>query len=274
MAAASATRTRSRTVAGRREGEQTRGHIFPGGHSHSLQQRDRPPTAVSFAGDHDNEDQHHRQQAPLGKDAASFNGSDDGSNENHPSTSAALREHAAGGGEREAASNQRNWVDHIGLESAGVRTNGQQQMVIDQGRGKSLSQPIIAAATAAAAAAAGKPTSFSVKMNDIMNHNSATAVGRAVRMPDQLHRDDRAQGGDEDDGLAIQRGHWLSSPAARGHGDAEQRSGVTGEEMVPPDQAYMHSLGYGNLGSVLKILLDRRSALEVGDGIGISKQAR
>lgn len=45
----------------------------------------------------------------------------------------------------------------------------------------------------------------------------------------------------------------------------ERRDGVDGERQLrePPDEAYMHSLGYGNLSSVLPILLGRRGALEV-----------
>ncbi|CAM9522014.1 unnamed protein product, partial [Ectocarpus sp. 8 AP-2014] len=133
----------------------------------------------------------------------------------------------------------------------------------------------VGAGNNAAATAAGKRNSFSVNMGDIMSH-VAVKDGRSYR--GGVGGGASGSIGGEDPGLEFshdssrQKHEGLVTdrlppppPAsARGSGGSEM-AGVEvggGVEDRLPDQAYLHSLGYGNLGSVLPILLDRRSALE------------
>eukprot|EP00903_Cladosiphon_okamuranus_P021359 g19629.t1 len=233
-------------AAGRRERERASDHIFPGTSSEQLE--------------HD--------QAPLDGENGSFadGGGDGGGNgggidaRNYPSSTVAdLRSYAAGEEEGDADSNHRlgNRVENTGLEnSKSIRQ--QQQRSADAFPGRI--EP--------AAAAAGKQNSSPVNMGDIINMNHvgtkdarayATTADRSLGgMPEEYAHNGR--GDDGEDVVEHDR-----SPAARALArDSEMArcGGVGRGEEEAPDQAYIHSLAYGNLGSILPILLDRRSALE------------
>lgn len=243
-------------AAGRRDREQSSDHIFA----------DPSPQPRRGA----------REQIPLDANDGSFDGGGGGGTDarNHPrSTVADLRDYAAGeceGEEEEegyAVSNHRSWVDNIGSENAAGRTSSRENQHPHQRKFDALQGRV-----EPAAAAAGKQNYSPVNMNDIMHHvaakdaraYSATAGRSGGGMPEEHAQDERAQdvnGGDDDGGGVAEQDR---SPAARAlTSDSEARGGGGGGGEDPPDQAYMHSLAYGNLGSVLPILLDRRSALEV-----------
>lgn len=236
-------------AAGRSEREQASDHIFP---RPSSQQRQ-----------HEQE----QEQSPLDEKNGSFDGDGGGDADarHRPrSTVAALRDYAAGEQEEDADSNHRSWVDNIGLEDAtGRMSTLQQQRKLNAFQGR----------VEPAAAAAGKQNSSPVNMSHIMSHVAAkdaraysATAGRS--MPEEYAYDEHAQDGDgvggngDDDGDGD--GGQGRSPAARAlTRDSEMARGARGGEEDPPDQVYIHSLAYGNLGSILPILLDRRSALEV-----------
>ena len=122
-------------------------------------------------------------------------------------------------------------------------------------------------------AAAGTRNYFAVNMTDIFNHGTpcrdqqtyaarhgcvhapepAAGAAHSVGTPTELAREHGGQGGTGDARSLAARALVLDAGVARE------------DEAKPPDEAYMHSLGYGNLGSLLPILLDRRAALEVSD---------
>lgn len=234
-------------AAGRSGRERASDHIFP---SPSPRQRDQ---------------EQGQEDAPLDEKSGSYdNGGDDA--RNYPrSTVADLRGYAAGEQEGDADSNHRNWVDNIGLENATGRANTLQQLQQQQ-------QPkldAIQGRAEPAAAAAGKQTSAPVNMGHIMSHVAAKDAraysatgGRSMGgAPEEYTHNELAQDGDGDNRVEGGR-----SPAAMAlMRDSEMARGVGGGE-EETDQAYIHSLAYGNLGSVLPILLDRRSALEVCQG--------
>lgn len=116
-----------------------------------------------------------------------------------------------------------------------------------------------AAATAVAAtlsrAAAPTKTIRHRAANGIEVHASTSSPNAT---PERLHEEAAAGEGAGSNGSA--------ADSALGECLAEGRSGGVGGEQQQheaSDEAYMHSLGYGNLSSVLPILLDRRGALEV-----------
>lgn len=129
-------------------------------------------------------------------------------------------------------------------------------------------------ATMGAVEAAGRKNSFSANIDDIFNHarSGREREGRhAQRRDDLTHTENlplSAVSGNAVAGNARSRREQdiasdACSPNSRGvtHKGESTRTGEDRAE--PPDEAYMHSLGYGNLSSVLPILLDRRTALQV-----------
>lgn len=239
-------------AAGRHEREQASDHVFPA--DPWPQQRERPQE---------------QEDGPLhDRNGGSFEDEDeDGASGRNRTRSAGagIRGYAAGEEEEEgdAASNHRSWVDNIGVGNAAGRMDTLRQ---HEQREHQRKLDALQGSLEPAAAAAGKLNSFPVNMGDIMSHVAAKdarayggTAGRSVGgMPAGYPRNERAQGGDGD-GVDDQG----RSPATRALASDSGIGRVGAEEEEPPDQAYIHSLGYGNLGSVLPILLDRRSALEV-----------
>ena len=149
------------------------------------------------------------------------------------------------------------------------------------------------------AAVAGRRNSFAVTINDIFNSSPARdgrtyaprhdlvdapefapAAGHSLGTPTELPWE-HGQGGAGDGRVNGRDDAWCNAGGdargdARGNAQGNARSSAAralvldagvarAEEAKAPDEAYMHSLGYGNLGSLLPILLDRRAALEVSD---------
>lgn len=145
------------------------------------------------------------------------------------------------------------------------RSSSQERLGILDGRGR-----VCVAAADRDTAAAGRKNSYSANMNDIFNHEDFTdgdvraprrqdthasvteVVGERMGVLEKVARD----GGEN--GVEDARS---SAASVLGRGTASEQ----GDEAKPPDEAYMHSLGYGNLSTVLPILLDRRAALEVSN---------
>ncbi|CAM9646286.1 unnamed protein product [Hapterophycus canaliculatus] len=238
-------------AAGRRERQQASDHIFPNA---SLERQADPSAAVdSF----DLRGRHHKAGSD---DDAGF---EDDLGDRPPSSLGGPRDHTAGVGGEEgtAASDHRSWVDNIGSESDAC--SGGDGTSHKSGKSR---QPERALVTATTAAAAGKQNSFPVNMGDIMNHlapedERAYSRGAARHelpsgggVPESAAHDDR----DEQVGDRVVADGGQSSAARTLAKDSEWARCAA----EAPDQVYMHSLGYGNLGSVLPILLDRRSALE------------
>lgn len=251
-------------AAGRREREQASHHIFPD----NRQRRPASPPAPAFR-------RRPEEASPEMRRGGNLRSGGDQSAAAAVAAAAGFREHAAGeasSGSPPACSGRRScWADNVGVDNtaAGIRASESQTPRGGGGGGHSSTPENVGAGNTAAATAAGKRNSFSVNMGDIMNH---VAV-----------KDGRAYGGGggpsgsiggEDPGLESSHGSRqhesvvadeLPPPAsARGPGGSEMAGVDDGGSVEDlPDQAYLHSLGYGNLGSVLPILLDRRSALEV-----------
>eukprot|EP00752_Nemacystus_decipiens_P009109 g8133.t1 len=231
-------------AAGRSERERASDHIFPS--PSSPQQRDL---------------ELEREDAQLDGNDGSFDGrgADGADARSHPqSTMADVRGYAAGEQEGEADSKHRSWVDNIGVESAAGRTLTPQKHQQEQQGQKWQPGPVTAAA--------GRQNSAPANMNDIMSHAatkdaraySATAARALGGVPQEPAHEERVQDADGDGGDFVDQGR---SPAGRALAREHEMARGGGEE-EPPDQAYIHSLAYGNLGSILPILLDRRSALE------------
>ncbi|CAN0413055.1 unnamed protein product, partial [Ectocarpus fasciculatus] len=250
-------------AAGRREREQASHHIFPDNHQR------RPASPAPAVGDRPEEE----EASPEVRRGGGLHSGGDQS----AAAVAGFREHAAGeqdsGGRPPVSSGHRRscWADNT---AAGITGSASQTLRGGGDGGGHSSTPENAGAgnNAAAATAAGKRNSFSVNMGDIMSH-VAVKDGRAYGGgggggPSGLI------GGGEDPGLEFshdsrQHGGVIAdrpppAASARGSGGSEVVGVDDGGSVEDfPDQAYLHSLGYGNLGSVLPILLDRRSALEV-----------
>lgn len=127
----------------------------------------------------------------------------------------------------------------------------------------------------AASAPAGKKTNFSVSMGEIFNVSPA----RDRREVASRRSRERHDGGGDLTSKPVTAGSSVVVVAgepgersveigSRGQGREGDNQDVESvrsddDEMEIPDEAYMHSLGYGNLSTVLPILLDRRVALEV-----------
>ena len=120
-------------------------------------------------------------------------------------------------------------------------------------------------------AAAGRRNDFAVNMTDIFNYAAPAREGQTyASRHDRAHVPKPAADADDSAGTPTELARGYNGQG--GAGDAWSSAakalvldtGVAREDEVkPPDEAYMHSLGYGNLGSLLPILLDRRAALEV-----------
>lgn len=131
-------------------------------------------------------------------------------------------------------------------------------------------------------AAAGKKNSFSTKMNEVLNHSPrqhrrtfvARRAGPAAAMKSSM---DASKPGGFDSTPDDDSSARNVPPEREAREDVEQEGGVSAAELFvagewdgthdqqhePVDEAYMHSLGYGNLSTVLPILLDRLTALKV-----------
>ncbi|CAN0114835.1 unnamed protein product, partial [Ectocarpus sp. 12 AP-2014] len=246
-------------AAGRREREQASHHIFPdNGHR-------RPAPPAPAVGDRREE-----EASPEMRRGGSLHS---GGDQSAAAVAAGFRDHAAGEGDSGSppvpSGHRSCWADNIGVDdgAAGIRASESPTLrgVGGVGAGKN-----------AAATAAGKRNSFSVNMGDIMSH-VAVKDGRSYRGGGGGGGPSGSIGGEDPglefshdssrqkhDGLVADRLPPPPPASARGSGGSEMAGvdGGGGVEDGLPDQAYLHSLGYGNLGSVLPILLDRRSALE------------
>ncbi|CBN76965.1 hypothetical protein Esi_0024_0119 [Ectocarpus siliculosus] len=247
-------------AAGRREREQASHHIFP-----DNRQR-RPASPAPAVGDRREE-----EAFPDMRRGGSLHG---GGDQSAAAAAAGFRDHAAGEGDSGSppvpSGHRSCWADNFGVDNAAAGIRASESPTL-RGVGG------VGAGNNAAATAAGKRNSFSVNMGDIMSH-VAVKDGRSYRGGGGGGGPSGSIGG-EDPGLEFshdssrQKHEGLVAadrlppppPAsARGSGGSEMAGvdGGCGVEDRLPDQAYLHSLGYGNLGSVLPILLDRRSALE------------
>lgn len=141
-------------------------------------------------------------------------------------------------------------------------------------RHRSGTEAIAEAATAAAAALAEAPNARASSPATPVRHRADSGDKRneAVGSPDAT------AGPLLDESVAVGREEGSDGPSASPMAiDERLEGGGRGGEVddkqqrrthEAPDEAYMHSLGYGNLGSVLPILLDRRRALEVRRAVG------
>ncbi|CAN0353165.1 unnamed protein product, partial [Ectocarpus sp. 12 AP-2014] len=235
-------------AAGRREREQASHHIFPD----NGQRRPAPP-------------------APEMRRGGSLHSDRD---QSAAAAAAGFRDHVAGEGDSGSppvpSGHRSCWADNVTVDNAAAGIRASESPTL-RGVGG------VGAGNNAAATAAGKRNSFSVNMGDIMSH-VAVKDRRSYRGGGGGGGDPSGSIGGEDPGLEFSHdssrqkheglvADRLPPPppsSARGSGGSEMAGvdGGGGVEDRLPDEAYLHSLGYGNLGSVLPILLDRRSALE------------
>ncbi|CAB1108168.1 unnamed protein product [Ectocarpus sp. CCAP 1310/34] len=246
-------------AAGRREREQASHNIFP-------DNRQRRPASPSPAVG----DRREEEASPKTRRGGSLHNDGD---QSAVATAAGFRDHAAGEGDSGSppvpSAHRRCWADNVGVDNAAASIRASESPAL-RGVGG------VGAGNNAAATAAGKRNSFSVNIGDIMSHvavkdgrsycgggggGPSGSIGGEDPGLEFFHDSSRQK----HEGAVADRLPPPPPASARGSGGSEM-AGVDGGGGVHdhlPDQAYLHSLGYGNLGSVLPILLDRRSALEV-----------